>query len=40
MTDAPTTGCSLCMYVYVQGYGWVPKWNSNCDVHKKPSDLL
>jgi hypothetical protein len=36
----PSTGCSLCDYVWVNGRGWTPRWNVNCKVHKKPSDLL
>lgn len=35
----PSTGCSLCDYVWVSGRGWMPQWNQNCTVHLKPSDL-
>jgi hypothetical protein len=35
----PSTGCGHCDYVWVNGRGWTPRWNMNCPVHKKPSDL-
>jgi hypothetical protein len=36
----PDTGCGPCDYVWMNDRGWVPSWNTNCDVHPSPSDLL